>query len=338
MHITDIMEHRGRGVGVSFPPALTLSAGAQPAITHGLARAWREGGLAVLVLSVPALLVLSGFGGSSQAPGSRLLVASIVGQLPLVVCAVMLHVRKRASDRTNLGHVVELGARVAVAEAALRRDEERLHELRATVVGIALASRLLRDEDASLPPAAKGRLEMMYDAEIARLERLLSDQPQEAARALELDELILPLVVSLRSRGQRVHWEGAGCRVVARADDVTEIVHVLLENSARHAPGCEVTVETVTAADWVSVRVSDDGDGVPGSLVPSLFDWGSRSPRSPGRGIGLHIARRLALEMGGTLSLDQTPQTPGAAFTLTLPTAGAAAAATGSLSWHARSA
>jgi signal transduction histidine kinase len=44
-----------------------------------------------------------------------------------------------------------------------------------------------------------------------------------------------------------------------------------------------------------------------------------RSPESPGEGIGLPLARRLARGMGGDLRLETPEAGRGATFTLVLP-------------------
>ena len=52
-----------------------------------------------------------------------------------------------------------------------------------------------------------------------------------------------------------------------------------------------------------------------------LFSWGSRGRASGGQGIGLHRARRLLLEQGGTLELGEAPEDGGTTFVIRLPRA-----------------
>jgi signal transduction histidine kinase len=76
--------------------------------------------------------------------------------------------------------------------------------------------------------------------------------------------------------------------------------------------------------DTVDIRIRDHGSGIDADVLPTLFRRGARRPGSPGRGIGLHVAHRLAREMGGRLRLAPAPDGVGATFVLTLPaTAGA---------------
>ena len=73
--------------------------------------------------------------------------------------------------------------------------------------------------------------------------------------------------------------------------------------------------------DEVRVDVSDSGPGIPAALRPRLFERGTRRDESPGHGLGLHIARRLARGMGGDLRIHTESGSPGVSFTLLLPAA-----------------
>lgn len=84
------------------------------------------------------------------------------------------------------------------------------------------------------------------------------------------------------------------------------------------AAGRELLVRTARAPDGdVEVSVSDNGPGVPATLVPRLFEPFSTS-KPYASGLGLAIGRTIALEHNGTLS--HRPNLPsGACFVLRLP-------------------
>lgn len=253
--------------------------------------------------------------------GSRrgLVLASWLAQLPVVAFVVAACCCRTGRPRTPLGTVVELGSRARHAEAALAREHDRLHELRATLAAVSTSYQILNDPRTGIAPARRERLRQLHDAEMGRLERLLADR-HEPAGAVDLDAVIDPLVESLRLRGHQVTWAGAECRVHGRRDAVTEAVHVLLENAVRHAAARDVEIAVVSREHEVDVRVVDHGPGVSPEVLPWLFGRGARRPGSPGDGLGLHIARRLAQEMGGCLVLEPSPpDEPGAVFVLTLP-------------------
>jgi signal transduction histidine kinase len=70
----------------------------------------------------------------------------------------------------------------------------------------------------------------------------------------------------------------------------------------------------------VAIDVADTGDGIPGDQLEHIFDEFTRldSHRDlPGSGLGLAIARRIALLLGGNLTVESEPA--GSTFTLWLP-------------------
>lgn len=226
----------------------------------------------------------------------------------------------RRRQRALQSDIVDrLGARIVAAEAAHERDEELLHELKATVGGVAMASRLLCERRDEMGHDTVTRLEDMRQAELGRLERLLSPGIVLAPCPVDLHRTISPLVVSLTSRGHDVEWRGTALRGLGTQDDVAEVVHILLENAARHAPGSRISVRVEDRADRVAVVVSDTGAGVPSEMRSRIFERGQRSAGSPGLGIGLHTGLRIAHELGGDLCLETSREACGASFALTLP-------------------
>ena len=159
----------------------------------------------------------------------------------------------------------------------------------------------------------------MITSELDRLGRLVAPSPARptSSCSIDLDATIGPVVVSHQARGRHISWSPSGYRVRANPDAVAEMINVLLDNAAKHARSdAEVTV--VPNGDHVEVVVHDDGPGVDRSLLNRLFEWGARGARSGGQGIGLHVARELALQQGGTLRLLED-RSGGATFVLGLP-------------------
>jgi signal transduction histidine kinase len=276
-------------------------------------------GLVVLTLVAPVLAVALLLIGLPHETGFLVMAIWSLVQVPLVMVALerRAHGPSAEGQSTPDGDVGTLDDELVEIDAD--RAKDRLHEVRATVAGIGLTHRLLSDEQVPISGADRSRLEHLYDHEIARLERLLQDDDGPAAlHDVDVRSTIDPVVESLRVRGHRVAWEGTQATAVGRPDDIAEIVHVLLQNAARHAPGADVAVRVESTPTRVLVRVSDSGPGVPSALAHRLFERGVRSPESPGEGIGLNIARRLAREMGGDLRLEPASVRGGATFTVVL--------------------
>ncbi|MDF1603569.1 sensor histidine kinase [Nocardioides sp. YIM 152315] len=227
--------------------------------------------------------------------------------------------RARATIVDEVSALRVLRRRLATVEHDRHTDQARLHEIRSTLAGITTATELLHRAEISRP--RRDQLQHMTAAELRRLDRLLGNRSTAAPGPTELDATLRPVVVRHESDGLPIAWEPGGQVVIARPDDVAEIVNVLLSNARRHAAGGIVRLEARTVGDDVEVSVSDDGPGVDPQLRPRLFTWGARGVRSPGEGIGLASARLLAEGLGGHLRFDPAPGRDGARFVLSLAAA-----------------
>jgi signal transduction histidine kinase len=116
--------------------------------------------------------------------------------------------------------------------------------------------------------------------------------------------------------------------VQIRADRVklSRVVTNLIGNAIKYTHGGSVRVETtINRSGNLQMKVSDTGIGIAPDGLSSIFDEFSqiRSPNrenSSGSGLGLSICKRLAVAMGGTLSVESVLG-KGSTFTLTLPAA-----------------
>jgi signal transduction histidine kinase len=276
--------------------------------------AWARAGIVVgaLVLVVGSVVgaVVGGVVGGVAAPGS-----SIVGSILLAgtAAAVLQHAIDEEKREVN-----QLNLRLQTIEAGARVERARLHEINATVAGIASAQTLMTE---GLGSDDTDALAAMMRAEVQRLQRLVADRGPTRRRNVDLDDTIGQIVLSHLARGRVVIWEPTGLRAQGRADAIAEIVNVLLDNAAVHGGPDAVSVRVTRDDDGggVAVTVTDQGPGVPPALGDRIFDWGVSRPGSPGQGIGLHVAADVARELGGRL--DLLPTATGATFQLSLPAA-----------------
>ncbi|MFF1941539.1 sensor histidine kinase [Rhodococcus qingshengii] len=207
------------------------------------------------------------------------------------------------------------------------------HELRTPVS--TLAAYVDGIEDGVLP-TDNTSWSVMRD-QLERLRRLSCDLADVSAadeHALELDrrdEKIDDIVCSATAaaaprfaeRGVELTTALSPQPITAEVDRqrIEQILANLLENALRHTPsGGSVTVTLAREGDHLSVSVTDTGDGIPADQLESVFDRFHRGDRSDGSGLGLTIARSLALAHGGDLSALRNEQPLGSTLILTLPT------------------
>ena len=210
---------------------------------------------------------------------------------------------------------------ISAVQPSVSLYENKLHELRASLAGVAGAVHALEGDALPFGSERRRRIERMLRAEVARLQRLLAPGHGKMAapsEELDLDEVLESVVVVRGLAGHEVSWTRTGQRVLARRDEVVEILNILLTNAARHASGSPTQIDVRQERDQVRIIVSDDGPGVPEDLRPALFERGTKGPTG-GDGIGLSVAKVLAGELGGSLDLKDDEPDRGAAFEMKLP-------------------
>jgi signal transduction histidine kinase len=100
----------------------------------------------------------------------------------------------------------------------------------------------------------------------------------------------------------------------------------LLDNASKYSlPGSEITVAMETQGDMIYVRVANSGSSIPAGEQHRIFDRFYRGEDArrftTGSGLGLYVARKIALAHGGLLDLDIERLNEGVTFYLALPRA-----------------
>jgi two-component system, OmpR family, sensor kinase len=101
-----------------------------------------------------------------------------------------------------------------------------------------------------------------------------------------------------------------------------QMVGNLLENAIRHAsPAGRVAATVSSTPELITIRITDDGDGIPDHERHRIFQRFVRlDTRSPGAGLGLPIARWIAEAHSGSLVLESSGRA-GSCFVVSLPRA-----------------
>jgi two-component system sensor histidine kinase GlrK len=194
-----------------------------------------------------------------------------------------------------------------------------------------LCATLGRDE----PRADRRRRLELIDGEALRLAAGLDGlvasppplrEPRRIALAALAAEAVERHAAVAAARGVRLILRSSSGAVEVEGDApaLERALDNLLRNALRHcADGGRVGVRVSGDRGWAHVRVRDDGPGVPVADRRRIFRAGDRgsTPRGPGRGLGLAIARDIAEAHRGRLTLD--PSASGASFRLSLPVASA---------------
>lgn len=290
---------------------------------------------------------------SAPVLGTDLLFVSLVPERGLFAEA-----RHRMETRVGLGLLLALaplGLLIVLLQRSLaifRRSEEvavreqrlRLlgeasnliaHEVKNSLNGLSMGLELMLREPAS--PGARERITKEMRGEIAHLADfttgLMAFSKGIVPRPVELDlgALLGQVTALVREASEEL---GASLEMVLpehsvaiRADPallrvaVSNLVGNALDAVAsRHDPEAARIVITLRVVDSrIEIRVADNGPGVSEGMLPRLFEP-FQTGKPSGVGIGLALARKIAVAHGGDLRLVEPDEVgTGATFVLSLP-------------------
>jgi signal transduction histidine kinase len=211
------------------------------------------------------------------------------------------------------------------------------HELKTPLTNIRMYAELM--EGALEEESQKGKLRIIV-GESQRLSRLIGNiltfsrkqrnqlqlHPQPARIADILENVIAALRPSLESRDIQIELEPPLPQTVQiDVDALEQILYNLISNAEKYAAaGRYIGIRAVTHNSETRINVEDRGPGIPPADMGRIFEPFYRASNKltdgvAGSGIGLAIARELARQHGGDLTVTNRTD-GGACFTCTLNT------------------
>ncbi|WP_344240294.1 HAMP domain-containing sensor histidine kinase [Kribbella hippodromi] len=295
------------------------------AIAYGY-RIWPVGPTIAATVTITAL---SGWLMINQASEGQLPKAELaeIPLMPLVLLVMIWHARRRMTAVEQLKEMA--GRQLAAVDREREFFRDASHAIR-TPVTIArghlelLATGSLDDdakEDVSVAMMQLDRMSALSNRllAVARLDSggALSTQPTDLA------ELVRELGTNWSARSDRV-WQ-VECRPTGEVSVDPEWIEMtldaLVENAVNFTPeGGVISLRCGRSAERCIVEVADSGPGIAAADLPQVFDrfWHRMPPHGPmGTGLGLSMARSVAVAHGGTLTARNGPG--GAVFALELP-------------------
>ncbi len=245
------------------------------------------------------------------------------------------------SDTDELGQLArafnELLARLGVALRTQRQFmADASHELRTPVSVIQTATEVTLNQTARQESEYREALAIIGE-QTARLGRMVQDMfvlaradaggydvPMRRLYVDEVvDEAVRAVAVVAAPKGLRISAE-LQPDIAIDGDDglLHRMMTNLLDNAVQHTPaGGSVDVVLTAAAGTVTITVADTGPGIPDADRDRVFDRFVRldpaRAADSGGGLGLPIARWIAEQHHGTLTLDPSPR--GCVFVVRLP-------------------
>lgn len=250
--------------------------------------------------------------------------AAVIGRF--LRSALMGMLREQLEDRDR-----QLEAYEESAQSLSQMTAEIAHELKNPLASIKGLAALVRKD---LSGTTAERMDVLR-REVDRLQTILDEFLSYSRPMVPIDEERVDLgelareVIELHegiARQREVRLVAPASEAHLRCDPrkVKRVLINLVQNAIEASPrGGEVRVEIERDEQGARLRVEDDGSGLEPGAAEKLFTVGFTT-KEEGSGIGLALARGLARQHGGELTLEAREGGPGCVATLSLPNAPAA--------------
>jgi signal transduction histidine kinase len=256
---------------------------------------------------------------------------------------------KRANtglEQANQALQSEISERVRVERALKEADRHKdeflamlAHELRNPLAPIRNAVQIMRRRSVPDPQVAWAR--ELIERQVGHLTRLVDDlldvsritrgkinvtrEPIELsavmARAIET---VQPLIAE-KEHQLSVEWPGDNVKVLGDLTRLTQVMGNVLANAAKYTDqGGYILLSSTASSHEVTIRVRDNGIGIPAEQLSGVFDLFTQVDRATDRsqtglGIGLALVRKLVEMHGGTVTADSRGAGMGSEFVICLP-------------------
>lgn len=225
-------------------------------------------------------------------------------------------------------------AEIEEAAAAIRRMQERIgryvedrtamvaaiaHDLRTPLTRLAFRLQALPPDERD---AAMDDIDEMQGMIGSALDFVKGISGTEEKGEVDLTAVVTAAAAGLTHETSEISVEvGPAVMVRGNTPALHRLVSNLLQNAIRYGQRARASVTTTNG--YAALTVDDDGPGVAEAELERIFDpfyrlEPSRSRASGGAGLGLSIARSIALDHGGALMLSNRSG-GGLRATLTLP-------------------
>ena len=229
-------------------------------------------------------------------------VRSVEAELAEIRDSIERGTSAKADFLANISHELRTPVTVAKGIAYVLKnpsvpDHERtefLHQLHASLDKLMS----IIDEIITVAELERGTFELqMGPVDLAPLVRHAVDEARGRYPAVDVIAEIAPVLDS-----------------VADGPRIAGVVLELLDNACRYSPpGVPVEISARSRSEGVVIAVTDRGEGLDRAIAAKSFDEpfttgeGTLRKEKAGVGVGLHLARQMIVEHGGTLWTDPLP-------------------------------
>lgn len=227
-------------------------------------------------------------------------------------------------------------------EANRRKDEflaMLAHELRNPLAPISNAMHIMKS--GSISEKIREEASLLVDRQVTQMTHLLNDlldvsrvtlgkielRPSKVALSEIINMAVESIKPLIETRGQTLHVDIPDDYIWLYADQtrLSQVFSNLLNNAAKYTDkGGHIEVAAAEDRLGVTVKISDNGIGIPQEIQPTIFDLFSQVDSSMeraqgGLGIGLTLVKNLVEMHKGTVTVTSEGKGRGSTFTVRLP-------------------
>jgi signal transduction histidine kinase len=261
-------------------------------------------------LTVALYWVVSGLGGGGAVPLNVLLLAALVSMV-VIICS--FYVERMAESRQLLRSKEEILSRVT-------------HELRTPLSALRGFVYLAKKRTDETPSTKLGQTLVRIDAQVDRLARMVGDLYDVSAvqagklkvepRTCDLVAIVREVALRFRTLHPKVNLRWNAPEALWGQWDalrIDQLLSNLVGNAIKYGgetTAVEIAVLEPPNGGAVQIEVRDDGPGIPADKLAVIFEPFERvdqpgpSGGKKGLGLGLSIAREIALLHGGAIWVD----------------------------------
>ncbi len=185
------------------------------------------------------------------------------------------------------------------------------HEFKTPIATLRGTIELLGDDE-DMPPEQRARFLENANAELVRLERLVTGLLR-LARAEELavrDPVTLDdLIEAVAERFPSARIEGSAGEVLGSGEQLESAIANLVENALQHGgEDVQVVIRGWAMGERTGVEVEDDGAGISPANQKHIFERFFTTGRNTGgTGLGLALVQAICRTHGGKVSVQSRP-------------------------------
>jgi signal transduction histidine kinase len=200
-------------------------------------------------------------------------------------------IRRFIDDRTQMVAAISHDLRTPLTRLRLRAEfvEDAEHH-----------DKMLHDID---------EMETMIASVLSFARDAAADEPHEL---IDVVALLQSVCDDAADAGGQVALEAAGQTTISgRSMALRRAMTNLIDNAVKYGERARVALEATD--EWITIRVDDDGPGIPDGKAERVFEpfyrlETSRSRETGGVGLGLSVARTIIRAHGGDIELANRPE------------------------------